>query len=441
MEKLRHSILFILCIIGQTSLWGQITAYKADSISYVQYFKSDIKGLKKTVKQAQAAEVGFYYLYMRPAVLLYKKQNYEAAARYFAKAQRYYPTDTLVAEYLYYSHLNQGRVFDAEAATRWFSDGQLVRNNVNTKLFTGIALEGGYAQSNNNSVNATLPTVPLSIYSEATRLNTYYFGTAGVGLRLGKRIRLNAAATYLGLNNTRGIRIPTLDTTHNFTTTQYQAYLGGDVFLGKGWTVSAGGHYIVYNYTTFNATLVNPTPPPTYTFNNQSTNASNYVAALALTKRLPYLGVTLSGSYANLNNSNQYQGNLTLAYYPLGNTKLYGLSTLTYQQDGDSTRYLLNQRIGTSLGRFTAEAHYTFGRIHNLIEGNGYLVFNLPDYITLRTGVDVGYKLSKSLSLVARYQYQQREGGYVYYPNPQQNLRQQTFFDLHLLTFGITITP
>lgn len=436
------ALLFALPVLAQQKL----NYYNVDSLSYAYYTKNDTKNLRKIVMHANKAGVDFYYLHMRSGIAHYNKGNFEEAYSQFDKALKFFPIDTLAAEYLYFSYANSARSFDANRASGRLLKSQRERYGIKLKPIQTISIGGGYAFSDNAAKNGQINLLKQGSqtgFGDAYMLNNTAFGQVGMVNNISKNIKLFTAYSYYNLQNVHRIQnyglVGIRDTSGNYTTTQHDVYLSPTFYLGKGFYISPAFHYIKYKFTTYTR-IFSATPPPT--IGTVSLNQDLIFGGAELGYRFKYAGVSLSGGVSKLDTLTLYHGNLGFTYYPLGNTSLYGTSNLLYMMDQYKSYYAFTQKVGVKLFKGTwLEAGFATGKLRYFAEGNGYTIYTTPDEITMKLSGMLNIYLSKHLSLSAGYIYLQRQGQYLRSVNTYSNTYYPINYTNHLVTTTLTITP
>ncbi len=430
---------FCIAVLSACTLQAQLTYARIDSISYAQYVKGDAKGLRHTLKEAKAKDIDFYYLRMRAGIAHYNKGNYEFAASQFKRASKRFPADSLAAEYLYFSYAYTGRSFEAMQASKRLNTSQKKNYGIRVKPIESVTLTGGYAVSNNKAKNGdTQLWATNAVYGEYFNLNNWGLGQLTITGNIAKRVRYTAAYTYLNLQNTHRVQDGGQNIAVDFTTTQHDGYLAPSFYLGKGFYFSPAGHIINYRFNTFIRTYY-PAPPVSYI---DSVSKINYYGGAELGYRFTYGNIGLTGGISNINNdSTTYHAGAAVTYYPLGNTRLYGTTKLLYLKTAKNY-FVFSQKIGFMVSKkIWAEANFSKGRMRFFADDNGFSIYNTPDEITMRTGINLNFYLSKLISLNFGYSYITREGSYLRSVNYNNNTFTPTTYNNHLVLTGITFTP
>ena len=84
-----------VCSYGEASAQGISNKAVIDSISYQQFMNGDVSGLRQTLKEAQAAQVDFFYLRLRAALLYTRLGHFERSYPHAHRLMQINPYDTL----------------------------------------------------------------------------------------------------------------------------------------------------------------------------------------------------------------------------------------------------------------------------------------------------------------------------------------------------------
>ena len=137
-------------------------------------------------------------------------------------------------------------------------------------------------------------------------------------------------------------------------------------------------------------------------FNNVIYNNSIFFAGLKYTT--PFAHISLLSSFGKISDSasKQFEGALTL--FPLGNTKLYGISKIAYNNNPTFT-----QIAGVNITkRIWLEANVTLGKYNVLFDNDALYVYNDIDQKELKAGGSVYASLSKNLQLTLNYTFEKK---------------------------------
>jgi hypothetical protein len=122
-------------------------------------------------------------------------------------------------------------------------------------------------------------------------------------------------------------------------------------------------------------------------------------------------------SYAKLTSTGkQLQANGSISWYPLGNLDLYSTTSLTGFKYSSDQRLILYQTLGGKVApKLWLEGLVTFGNLSYYNEKNAFVVYNLPERITFRGGINLIWTLNSHVDLSIMYRYYKREYDYYNY--------------------------
>ncbi len=383
----------LLLSISSVQLTAQprLSVQQVDIQTYQYWQNQDWNNLIRLSHEALDAGIDFYYLRVRLGIAYYAKGNFHAALPQFEKAWRQNQSEEYLKEYLYYTYRFTDRWAEANMLARTFSTELQQKTRTTKKPFANqFDLAYGYQGLMDNSVIDTYQTdadplqngyqyIPL-------RIQSVY---AGLQIPIGNRFQLYQAFTGLSVDHFRYVQNEGLATTDNpYHTDIGQYYAAGNMLLGKGFNLSVGGHVINVFYP---VTSVVFRQGRTYLL-TQTYSDVDGVAFATLYKKLTYATLGAGFTYGTVNNARQYQTDLKLSLYPLGNKNLYATTVAMHQRqesvyDVWSDRWILDQSLGVKLtSRLWLEGYATLGEMENLAMNDAALIYNRMDVIRERYG-------------------------------------------------------
>jgi tetratricopeptide (TPR) repeat protein len=425
---LRSLILFTcLLLVQQAFSQATLTYQSADSITYTQFINKDCKALHHTAKQALRNDIDFYFLRMRLGISYYEKKNYEAALPHFNKANNMNPTDTLAQEYLYYSLLFTNRIEDAYDLAKTFSESlqkKIHFKHFNAKdiasTFQSVSISGG-AGINTNITKNKSNVYPDTLYVENTLQGETYLGNISLQNKITNRLKVYNSISYFNVNSLGIIHSALNDTSTNYSNNSYQYNLGISYRFKNQFLVGGTFGYFKEKSNYFSTSL--DTSNFRIKYYNNAFDHNAYSGTLYSYYRFGKFEFGLSTSIANLSDSMQYQGEATVAFYPLGNQNLYLVSSAAFLQNGSQQNFIFNQRIGAKISKWLwVEGHASYGNHQNYLPSNGYISYNTVEPIQFTAGTNLNFKIGK-LNIIPAYTLQQKESTYM-----QRNSQQQTSF-------------
>jgi hypothetical protein len=140
-----------------------------------------------------------------------------------------------------------------------------------------------------------------------------------------------------------------------------------------------------------------------YKYRLQNINQNNFVTSLTLTKNYKNWQGQIGLGFANIVKTSIVQMGGQFTYFPLGN---YNLSlTAGYYLSKDTLSRNIGQLkiAGRISDNLWFESYYYQGNLKNFQESNSYVVYNVSDIITSKSGISLIYYLSQKLSVGVRY--------------------------------------
>jgi hypothetical protein len=424
-----RSLILFTCLLFVQQAFSQttLTYQSADSITYAQFINKDYKALHSKAKQALRNDIDFYFLRMRLGISYYEKKNYEAALPHFKKANNMNPADTLAQEYLYYSFLFTNRIEDAYDLAKTYSES--LQKKIHFKFFNAkdiastfqsVSISGGTAYNTNIPDNKD-KTYPDTLFVENTLQGETYLGNISLQNKITNRLRVYNSFSYFNVKSLGIIHSALNDTSTNYSNNSYQYNVGVTYRFKNQFLVGGTFGYFKEKSNYFSASLDTSNFRIKY-YNNPFDNNA-YSGTLYSFYRFRKFEFGLSASIANLSDSMQYQGEATVAFYPLGNQNLYSVSSAAFLQNGSQQNFIFNQRIGAKFTKWLwAEAHASYGNHQNYLPSNGLIAYNTVEPIQFTAGANLNFKIGK-LNIIPAYTLQQKESTYQ-----QRNIKQQTSF-------------
>lgn len=369
----------------------QVNLPQVDAATYVAWQKGDWNELIRIGNEALENGIDFYYLRVRMGIAWYEKENYHAALPHFEKAYVRNQQEDFLKEYLYYTYRFTDRWSEAALLARDFSPSLKSKTQTDhTPFVTALDLFYGYTALSDNAVteeytNSVDLTENGSQYIPQ-KLNSYYIGLQH---RLAPRFMLYHAFTGLQINHFRYSQAEGKSKTdYDFNTSTLQYYLSGNIAFSKNLNMLMGAHFINVRY---------PIETEYFRQGNYYTITTTYtdndlVAFASLYQRFRYATVGVGFYYGTLNYTTQYQRDIKLVLFPLGNKNLYTNSLVSYQTQKTSDgialdQFIVDQQIGVKVARsIWVEAYGTWGDIENFMLNDGALVYNRLDLIRNRYG-------------------------------------------------------
>ena len=406
-----------------------VSYLSVDSLSYSEYLKNDFNSLKETGRKALNEGIDFYDLRMRLGILAYNQKNYEYAVKHFEVAYAMNPANEIVQEYLYYTYLFSGRSENSNALASSLSSEFRKKVGYVKKKIDSIILNGGTFKNSNlkagqdrlligppyvsgNSKSSGI-TNGGGLVIENTFGNRLHFYNKIAGYQT--KVYSKYEVTYKDFVNQSINR--NLKSEKNYSNIQYQYNSGLAYQCQNGLLIGIGGAFFQTNTTSFWSTIEYSSDYTKFVYvdTTKPINYSNYLGSFLIGKRMKYIFPQISGTYSNLYGINQYQGEVSLSYFPLGNMKLFGTTSFAYIDNNKVPQNVFSQKIGYFISKNTwLEVKYSKGNHMNYMSSLGFTSYNTPDAVLQNFGVDLHF-IVKKLEVILSYSNQIREGNYTRY--------------------------
>ena len=416
--RLKAFIISVL-FLSATSLYAEDPPdfLEVDTTTYGYYSRKQWTELIEAGNKYLKDGFDYYFLRMRIGVAHYELQNYIRAADHFKRALQFNEGDSIAITCLYYAYLELNR---RDAADRVL--GMLPPEEAR-KLRSGrvgfidmVYLETGPLITSGKSDNSRMNLDGTDdIYGEIDHLirNSYYNGL-GLVAKLTPFARLQLS--YMDLFQGRTAQVMAgdsliLDQDHSLQ--QHQFYISPSLRFGKGFSLTPAFHYLDITYDQLHVQYAQETK--NYLFDMDTVHQSDYLASLCVNKDLSLVSLTLTGTYARLNLFDHYQAEIALTYYPKGNLDFYSQTVGRYVH-GRENHFLFAETAGLKISRgLWMEVSATFGEVAEFFEKNGYIVYNLPEDILFKWGLQAYYQISDQLLVSMKYENLYRESMFLQY--------------------------
>lgn len=411
---MRNYILTLLFIVSlfSTQAQTQKTMGAVDTITYQQFVNKDYKALQKTGKEALKEGIDFYFLRTRVGISYFEQQNYESALPHFKKAQEIFSLDTLIQEYYYYSLLYTGRKEDAYDLAKGFTTPMQqkvgFKKHSMAQVFEEVSISTGILRNSNIAKYGNVDIKDTNIYAEATDQGNAKLASIVLKNRITPRLSLTTGFSYFETSSFG--KVQTFDSTADkkYTNNPFQLNVALDYLLPFGLKVGAafGIYHEASNY--YNAQF--DTTNFSFQYSDQLSTQNPYTGSLFLTYRWNRFEFFTSGSIGRLGKTKQKQGELGIAYFPLGNQNLYGVTSGTILQNDTTTNYIIHQKIGGKIIKpLWYEVSGSYGIFRNYIGSSGFSTYNTVDPILFNSSISIRWYY-KNLVIIPAYGFQIREG-------------------------------
>jgi len=394
-----------------------------DSITYAYYTAKDWKSLIATGREALTSGYDYNYLDMRLGIAYYELRKFRQAVLHFEKSLKNFSNDPVTAEYLYYACLESGRGNDATAIAFEYRDKFVTVPGSSANMINFVYAEGGYIP---DAVPVISPVDLMgadSSYGEEDAFKDQSYFHAGMQLQPGPNVRLYIAVNTLGIEKQKHFAYSLYDaslvnklitdTAFNYSLRQNEFYASLTYTPLPGLSLTPSFHYLGGRATP----VISSYTDNVYSFSKAPYSYSHYVLALSLTKEAGNLTIAGGASYAKLaSTGNQLQANGSLTWYPFGNLDLYATTSVTGFKYGSDKRLIFDETLGGKAApKLWLEGLVTLGDLSYYNEKNAFVVYNIPERITFRGGINLIYTLNSHLDISIMYRYYKREYDYYNY--------------------------
>lgn len=359
----------------------------------------------------------YYYLRMRIGTAHYELKNFIRAADHFSRALRFSENDPAALTYLYYSYIQLNRRDAADRALGLLPEEEARKiHSGKLNFLEMVYLETGPLISSGKSANSHMNLDGVDdIYGEIDHLirDSYYNGV-GLVARLTPFMRLQLSYMNLFQGRTAQVMVGDsllFDKDHSLQ--QHQLYISPSFSFGRGFSVIPAFHYLDITFDQLHAQYVQETK--SYLFDMDTVHQKDYLASLCLNKDLSLVSLSLTGTYARLNQFDHYQAEAALTFYPIGNLDFYSITAGRYIH-GREDHFLFTETAGLKISKsMWLEASATFGEAAEFFEKNGYIVYNLPEDLLFKWGSQAYYQISDRLQASLKYENLYRESLFLQY--------------------------
>lgn len=358
-----------------------------DSLSYSQYLSADWDAVIKTSKLAFHNGIDYYYMRMRAGIAYYENHSYFQAEKQFKKAEKFNNYDKINKEYIYYSKLFSGK--QKGASLYYNSKKEFLKDKLNisekslssftTDIVYRFPLQSDYGSLINDS--------------ELTGLNGSYLLTKNMMLanfklvhKLNKNLDLIHGGTFLRKDSYLYIKNEINSYEADVSgISQIQYYAGMAYTSSSDFNLTGSIHLLYYS---FPSVSIRERGMGSSSLLNEN-NDNSFSARLSASQYISLFNLTAGLSYSNLNLKNQFQKDITIKFYPLGNINLYSNTCffhLTEKNPFSTENYMsIKQTIGFKLSeKLWMELLTQQGEIQNYNDLNGFSIYNNGEVQTKR---------------------------------------------------------
>ena len=224
---------------------------------------------------------------------------------------------------------------------------------------------------------------------------------------------------------------------------QLQVYVSGNLLIGNGLTAGLTLHYINLRPLIYYETGGTGGWQSVSTYASTSPS-NNFAGYFSLSKNLKFLTVGLGLGVANLNDNVQFQKDLTLSFFPLGNLDFYFSSKITHHSDflnldNSVNNLIFEQKIGIKIcNPLWIELYGAFGEKFDFMDYNGTVIYNGFNPIIGNVGFNLIISPGKTgTQLFLNYRNQTTRSFFNYYSDNTINKINDIDFNTQTITGGI----
>jgi len=417
----KFTITITLILIASNQLISQVRTENVVQKTYNLLEEEKYKELIEYSNKAIKENIDFFFLRLRLGIAYYKLKNYKMAIFHLEKSLKFNSDNEIAIEYLYYSYIFSGLTDKANYIKEKYKKIIDLEIASTYSIIQNIYFESGFSLSNNFSKNSnTNFDGGKGIYGESNLNDNSIYSHLGAKLRLNSSINLYNGFNFINVKNysfystNKGLK------RFDYNLNQWDYYLNSKFILKNGITFSPAIHLINVNTKSYTASLSSNGKETIINENDKSLN--DFVISAILSYNYKKLLFEPGFSYSKLNENNQIQIIGNVMFFVFGNLDLYTQTTITYLHSEDTAIYLqkkssiiFNQMVGTKVfDKLWTEIGLTFGDIKNYNESNGFVVYNIPDVIKLKTYINFLYPISPKIELSLRYQFLNRKDTYTF---------------------------
>ena len=444
---MRKLILLVCLLICSSVIWTQkqikLKESFVDSASYVYFIQGKHDALVFLTEKALSSGVDSYYLRVRMGVSYFTKNEFYLAVIHLRRALAFYPSDMYTKEFLFYAYVymenfEEAKLIIAKMPTTFQTAFQKLIKRQNS-----FVVESGYQTTSyiNKQDTAVFLAKDVSdtslhgnaIYAESDRMKSLQYVQVGMGYPISKRIKGYSGISYV--RNNREAHIYTRDklvkdTSHIYALTQYQVYSGLTITLPKQVNLLVGGQYMYY---TQNKLYANYNTITKYKYHDSTTTRNNFVSNFSLTKSFQKLIPMVSVGVNSIDGLTIMQYSSQVTYLPFGNFNASITGGFSLSKDNYASRKVFFAKLaGKITGNWWYDAYFYAGNLKNLTEGNGYVVYNISDKITMKSGLNATYYFNPKMSLGFRCDLLKRESSNDRYYSTSNSTKVKAYSDKYI---------
>jgi len=421
-------VVFLGCsTIGWSQLQTKLKESFVDSASYVYFTQGKHNELVLLTEKALSSGIDSYYLRVRMGVSYFNKNEFYRSIYHLQKALVFYPSDTYAKDFLFYAYvysenLEEAKLLIKKMPVAYQKAYQKLIKNQHSFVFESGYQSTRYVSAQDSSVFLAKDASDTSlhgnaIYAESDRMKSIQYVQVGMGYPISNRIKGYTGVSLVKNNREQHIYsrdIAYKDTSNTYSLMQYQAYSGFTITMPKRITLLLGGQFLYYtqnklfaNYDTINWK---------YSYYDSITSRSNVVSNFTLTKSFQKCIPMLSVGLHKIDGIAMIQSGAQISYLPFGNFNCSITSGFSLTKVNTSMRQVYFTKLAGKITKnLWYDSYFYIGNLKDFTEGNAYVVYNISDKVTMKTGLNITYYINQTMSIGCRYDLLNRSSSYNRY--------------------------
>lgn len=354
-------------------------SYKSmDSITYALFLKQEWKDLLTQGKKSHKEGIDFYYLNVRMGIAYFKQGKMFLAVKMLEKAYLTDPYDTVVQDYLYWAYRYSGLVLEADVF--YTKMAKELQDQIDLKLHFVSAIDLGVVASSNSDYDELLSgmdnnnTTDSRIFPENFQLYSL-----GLNHRFSHSTNFFHRLTLMPRNSVLQENVAGRPVNTEYQGNETRYYADVTFALGKRVYLDVYLNLIFGNFDELDDSIGN-SQNGRFANSGNTLNYNNVVFGATIARVCYYLKQSLNLSYANLNESNQFQAGYSISIFPLGNTLLVPFGSVQFQNESsdfvNENRMVYTGGLELNTKDFSLTGYINTGEIRNFASNNASIIYN-----------------------------------------------------------------
>jgi len=483
--KLALILLLGLLLSARFSVSQNRDFIQHDSTLYANFIQENWHQVLTQGNQMIELGYDYYYLHLRLGIAAYNLERYLLARSHFQNVLLFYAKDPVAKSYLYGTYLLLNQKNEAGMISYSLPSSE----KKSWKVPVGFNIEslhldmGTQHYNHQHSIDFNTISGRDHFYGQSRECDQQTFWDAGIRFQFSQavkayfgiqkiHIRANDVFAYQNYNLVRDSIVAedwgesyyySVDSSQQIQRFAHQigqqSYYGQLNFgINDNFSLTAALHVIQWDQTQTQAEVVDTFASDTayYYFDGSETSFFEMpisrlefnAYSLKSTEWVFYLGTQIqsrigetgiSASIAQISAQEYLQFNFGQTYYPFGNLKLYGNSTVSFISGNQRNDWLFSQSFYLKVYKQNwIEATWSHGNHSSFNSGNAYLVYNTPYESKNRINTVLHAQLSKHLKLRLSYSWLEGRHSFTSTDRENESLSEGYLpFQSNLITGGI----